>query len=613
MSSKKNKKTNNAPKTASKKKNKPGYPVVYLLPIVAMLCLVPLLLYQYSYDTGLTKYNWFQGPSETWDLFLHCKTVGTIAVAVIMILMIAVTLVSGDVKLRFSKMFIPVICYVVCCIISTFVSIDRHYSLKGIWEEFEPIWMLLAYMVIVYYAYLHCREDDAAEKTTYVAVAGFVFMAIFGVLQMIGQDPIASKTVQGMILTDHSLIGNLQFNFEKGRPYTSMYNPDYIGFYTVLSVPLIAAMVSHKFPIWVRLGCTALVVALIAILYASQSRAGILVLGGVAVIYFVFRWKTMLKHWYTIPIVVVILAASFIIVNNVNDNVLTTRMKSMFDISKQENALEDITTDKDVTIYYKGHELHITSKGTAMDAELNFQDENGQAVATKGDSKEGSIDDERFPFKYGLTESDYVTGFTITTPADGEGKPERIWYFTNQTKAGESEYFVRAAGSAKFQMKNRVESGPKFLEEHYSLANDRGYIWSRTINVIKKYFWFGSGPDTFTISFPNTDLVGMYNSNHDYQIMTKPHCMFMQIAAQTGVPSLIALLVLFIWYILQSIRIYWKNNYEEFLPKIGLAVMLSVIGFLVLAVTNDSTTVVTPMFYALLGMGMGINHRLKSA
>ena len=76
------------------------------------------------------------------------------------------------------------------------------------------------------------------------------------------------------------------------------------------------------------------------------------------------------------------------------------------------------------------------------------------------------------------------------------------------------------------------EKSLKFLEEHYHFANMRGYIWARTLPLLKNTF-SRLRSRYFTIAFPNDDFVGLYNSGHDQEIISRPHCMYLQIAVQT--------------------------------------------------------------------------------
>ena len=83
---------------------------------------------------------------------------------------------------------------------------------------------------------------------------------------------------------------------------------------------------------------------------------------------------------------------------------------------------------------------------------------------------------------------------------------------------------------------------------------------AKTWNLLKAHPLLGTGPDTFLIAFPNDDLVGLYNSGHSGEMISKPHCLYLQIAAQTGIPSLIAFLTFVLWYVVSSIRLLWNAS-----------------------------------------------------
>nr|MCR5625131.1 O-antigen ligase family protein [Lachnospiraceae bacterium] len=178
------------------------------------------------------------------------------------------------------------------------------------------------------------------------------------------------------------------------------------------------------------------------------------------------------------------------------------------------------------------------------------------------------------------------------------------------TAEDDTSYYYYSGGEVMFKLVPHKETVP-FLGTHYHFANMRGFIWARTIPLLKKYFFFGSGPDTFIIAFPNDDIVGLNNSGHINEIITKPHNMYLQIGTQTGVISLIALLVLYIWYIIDSLLIYWRNKYDNYMSIIGVGLMTAVIGYLISAITNDSCVAIAPIFYCVLGMGIGVNCYIK--
>ncbi|MFW5633038.1 MAG: hypothetical protein ACOCMZ_07905, partial [Acetivibrio ethanolgignens] len=67
-----------------KKSGKPSGGNYTLLPILFVMCIVPLIMRLYIYDSGLEQYPWFPERSEEIDIFLYYKGVALVAAAVVM-------------------------------------------------------------------------------------------------------------------------------------------------------------------------------------------------------------------------------------------------------------------------------------------------------------------------------------------------------------------------------------------------------------------------------------------------------------------------------------------------------------------------------------------------
>ena len=115
----------------------------------------------------------------------------------------------------------------------------------------------------------------------------------------------------------------------------------------------------------------------------------------------------------------------------------------------------------------------------------------------------------------------------------------------------------------------------------------------------------GSGPDTFPLIFPQNDYVTRANVGLDMlmPVISKVHSLYLQIALQTGMISLAVLLVFWIRYFLHGRKIMKRKGQsrEEIIWE--AAGLVSVAGFLLMGFTNDSVVAVSPVFWALLGMG----------
>ncbi len=584
-----------------------------------VLAVIPLMIRQYRFNTGLTRFDWYQGAGNTSDVFLHVKMVWSYAVFIMILCFMIYMVFSEEIKPVWDRILIPIFVYGGLSFLSALFSIDRHYSFSGIQQQFEPVWMLLGYVLLTYYSFFILYQESAVRRLMPCFIAGIAVMTIFGVLQGLKLDPLHIKFVQNLILTNKDVVGKMRFAFEEGRTFMSLYNPNYVGFYVVITVPILVALIMHTRKMWLRAFYAVLAAGLVFVLFASQSRAGILILVATFFVMLLCMRKVFFKNWKLTLGIVAVAAVGFAGVNVMNQNVLINRMRSMFSSSPKEYALEYIETGKDVTFGYRGNEVHFTMEREegAEAATFRVTDGDGNAVASRQRSGTNiyEITDERFPFTYAELNDESFRGFYVEHARTGTGNdgysPTKQWRFSNQYRRGDSTYYIKGAGASFFHIK-RYKQGNGFLEKNYFLANKRGYIWARTMPLLKKYPLLGTGPDTFVIAYPNDDLVGLYNSGHDVEVVTRPHCMYLQIAAQTGIPSLIAFLVFFGWYLIRSLKLYWKQSYDSYLSKIGLAVMVSVLGYLLLGLTNDSSVVISPVFFVLTGMGLGINRHLEN-
>lgn len=596
----------------------PKYPIAYLIPLIMVLALIPLIVYMYRYDPGLTDYDWYSGPVSTFDFFLHAKTTWLYITLIGIIFLMLFMIFSDEIAPVWDKLLIPLLVYCGLCLISVAASVNKHFSLTGIYAQFESVWILLGYGLLVYFAFYVLNSETAIRRLMPWFLAGITIMAVIGISQALNHDILKLPALQNLIFTDKSYIGKTRSNFEDNRVYLTLYNPNYVGCYVAMIIPVLIAILMHAKKLALRIFCCILCVALLVALFASQSRAGILALAVTFFLMLLCMRKVFLKNWIVTASIIAVAIVGFIGANILSHNVLLNRMATMFHSEKETYDLEGISCDKDVTFYYQGNALHITAEA-GEDGVLTFTltDQEGSPVAfTAGEGETPNrITDPRFPFTFKQFTVDSFKGFQVTTSRteviDGaEQTTAKDWFFSNQMFEGDKSYYYKGSGNSFFHIKKDYD-GVAFLDERYHLANGRGYIWSRTLPLLKKYFFLGSGPDTFIIAFPNDDVTGLYNSGHDGELITRPHCMYLQIAVQTGVPSLIAFLIFFGWYILRSLKLYWNADYSGYLPKLGLGVLAGVIGYLILGITNDSCVAVSPIFFVLTGMGLGINYRLR--
>lgn len=187
----------------------------------------------------------------------------------------------------------------------------------------------------------------------------------------------------------------------------------------------------------------------------------------------------------------------------------------------------------------------------------------------------------------------------------GKSRNSLIFNLVNQKKIQMIDY---NAGDAIIPQ-NAEHIG---FEGKEKLGSSRGYIWSRTLPLLKNCLVTGYGADTFTYAFPQNDVLAKYYSYSDfdqgfYATVDKPHNMYLQMFVSNGLIALIAFLGICVFYLVDCFRLYaLKKTYR---PEqiMGAAVMLGIVGYLAAGVFNDSTVSVAPVFWILLGTGAALN------
>ena len=148
-----------------------------------------------------------------------------------------------------------------------------------------------------------------------------------------------------------------------------------------------------------------------------------------------------------------------------------------------------------------------------------------------------------------------------------------------------------------------------------AFGSGRGYIWTRSLAMIKDNILIGDGANTYCVKFPHKDYAGKYNSevfrNNIDIVVDKPHNMYIGMFQGTGGISMASFLALIIVYIYTCIKALKGKEYSAWLEYASAGILLGIIGFLTAGIFNDSNVSVMPMFYGLLATGIAANKILE--
>ena len=578
---------------------------ICMLPIALWFAVIPLIVKEKYLANPLANVPWYSSESTLTDFFLYYKSL-FVTVTAILMLTLLIWQISRmrrkDVLIQTeTNIFIPIIVYLLLAVCSSLFSEYGYFCTRGMPDQFETIWNLIAYVVATFYCYYLIVWQKSEKPMFFFIFFGAALVGLICVLQYLSID------IYRLIYSGEGYT----FTFAEGTVYGPFYNINYVGYYSLLFIPLFV-LLCFCYKSWrVRLISGILAAALLVSMIGAESATAEIAL--VCVVAFAITFL-LLKHvktrkvlWIPVAMIVVGIIGACIIG--------IPRIQTYIQASDTEKTdLENIfTADDHVEIDYKGQKLFVQMFQSGDTVAFVLKDQNEADVISEFTMNDSyyyyTVTDERFD---GMT----LTPAILTNDPVAYGFIAQIgdknWCFTNQMEEDGTYYYYNDLGMLTKLTPETASPDFAPLVHVSSLANGRGYIWNKTIAILKDYIFLGSGADTFALVYPNGDFVDKYNNGYDNLIITKPHNLYLQIAVQTGVLSLICFLVFYVWYFIASVRLYFRQKLDDPLTISGFAIMLGTLGYMISGLANDSTITISPLYWALMGIGIGINHRIRS-
>lgn len=573
-----------------------------LLPLVLIIGIIPVIVYIHSGPNSYGDYPWCTAGNIT-DLFLYGKSIALIAVATVMLILFCYNCMKKcwifeDDNYVFYLLF----GYVFFAILSTIGSKYRTVAVHGASEQYESVFVLISYSMVCFFSYYAANalhEDKALTDRFYrwilpLSLIPVLFICVSQFLHMDFLKFILQKW-------------NFDFIFPAGTVYGAFYNPNFVGSYVVLLFPLLIALLIAANKWSLRLFTGILSVMILIALAGSKSASGFLVLGIALIIFAVMQIKDRTSGFIFggIILAVIIAAVGF---DFATGNYYSSKVWASIHPSATEKTLEKIeTTDTDIEITYRGKQLNISllyDENSSEPFQFGITDEQGESIAYEINS-EGRIQLTDDDFSGIIIYPAYMTNMddllTIVVVID-----DKNWIFTNQTDG--AYYYLN-----NYNHLDKIDNAPMAVfNNNPGFASGRGFLWGKTIPLLKDYIFVGSGPDTYGFVYPQSDYVDKFNNGYENTYVTRPHNMYLQTAVQTGVLSLICILVFYGIYFVQSFRIYRKAKKDDLFWYVGYGIFIGSVGYMLIGLFNDSTITVAPIYWCLIGIGYAINKKIKA-
>lgn len=602
----------NRRRTVKKKLISNNYTILSILPLILIVSIVPLIVRLKILESPTVVQTLNGWDALIGDFFSYYKTRIFLYLLILEGLVFSYKyFIKKDICLKKTITYYPMSIYAMFVVLSTIFATYRDVAITGYPERYEGVYILIGYILILF---LIINMVDNEKQIKYILVAlgaSAIMMSILGFTQIIGKDFFATNFGLNVIIPNKykELINGINYTFASRKTvYGTLYNTNYIGVYMSMIFALFTTLVILTKDVKLRVFYGFVSILSLINLFGSASRVGLISVVLYILLLMVLFRTTIIKNWKVSFIIILIILISAYGFNKYKDDFLKKRILSIKEsimAKTEESNLKDIRLNNNVaTISMDDYDINIIFSN----GEFAFLDKDYKLIDVNYNEENGKFTFKEEPYK--------LHNFQLVNYKDSIGLISRIR--TNKGRAvinlviNSEGYFRILTPSGE---SNRLGTAPSFgFKGKENFASSRGYIWSRSIPLLKNTILLGYGPDTFALFFPQDDYLSkLQNGMSVMTLVDKPHNLYLQIGINTGVISLLSILVLFLMYILSSLKIYIpKREYNNLTEIAGISVFLSICIYLFTGIFNDSVVSVAPVFWTLLGMGISINMKVKT-
>lgn len=579
-----------------------------LLPVIAVLGFIPLIVHMHQYDAGMESYDWFPSVSNTRvDLFMAWKSYAIMILAGIMLLILAAQAMKKKKAFQMESAFYLLFYYAIFVLMSGLFSQYKPQVFTGSYEIFQPVGVILGYLIICYYTYNCVDSEEKVKRVLLISAIGLGIILVIGISQFIGYD-LFQTTAGRFLISDAYHLDKLEtitFNMPKHTVYATLYNPDFLSFYFGLLTPVVmAAFAAVKKPQYRILLGSAFIGCVLSLIGAGA--AGGYLAFGIAVVAGIYILLSRNKKAFTAGIIVAAIAAVFGIILCVTTPVGASLERLFLGTQRSIDTrlIKSIETADGGVYFDLGNQtLYISYELNAENGqiEVNFTDAEGTQLPNEIVATDDGVAYELQDRTWGKCHVEPVVmedAIAIRVNLD-----DLDWYFSKQ--ADGTYYYYNPFG--KWEKISAVNKSTLFRDDAMS---GRGNIWNLTIPQLGKHIFIGSGANTFGFVYPQNDYVYKTYMGLSTVLVAKAHNWFLQEWIENGLIATLCLLGFYTWYFFRSLHIYRRCDLYTDVAKIGFGIFVGTIGYMVASVVSDSNVCTAPVFWVLMGLGMAVNRMI---
>lgn len=588
---------------------------LYLLPLALIAAVTPLIVHYKKIKLGEVVASYWIRDYNT-DFFSYYKMLFFVGALLLAILAFYIYH-KKEKTLKNTFYYIPLTIYLVMIIASTIFSEAKLTSLNGFPDRYEGMAVLIGYILVVIFTINLVKKKKHLKFLFTFLLISAVIIGVLGIYQFFGLDFFQSQLGKRLILSPtnfENIADGLDFRFDGNNIiYATFYNPNYAGSYFAMLFMLTFIIYFFAEGRQNKILFGAINLLIFANWLGSLSRAGILgvIFSGLIMIFLLK--DQILKRWRSLVIIFI----GFILVftamdlstgGSLRQEFFSLGVETELALKGEKAEIKDIAY-RDKRLIFETEENNLEIYFTEAD-QLKFTDGNKNNLSYYSGKED--LNGEEISYIYLADQAYDRFKFRLIKNKKEENMIFELYYNDNRLNmlvdSARNLWAIGMRGNL-YPIKE-VESWG--FEGKESLASGRGYIWSRSLPLLKETMITGYGPDSYAIYFPQDDVIGKFKTfRNTAKIVDKPHNMYLQLAVNTGLISLLAVISLFIVYFWRNIKFFWNSDYKNWYERAGVGVFSSFLAYVVAGFFNDSVISVAPVFWLLLGMGIMIEIELR--
>jgi|GEM_PF-3008442 len=640
-----------------------------LLPLALILGFVPLIFRVHTHTITMDEATLYPNPRFN-DLYSYVKGRMLIVLVLIALLIFIYQVAKKHIHLEKSLYTVFAGIYAAAILFSAVLS-PYDIAFNGLVDRFEGAWILLSYVAIFFMCIHYGRQHKAVDVLTHTFMGSSIFMGFVGFLQYVGYDPYTAGFLRYFSFPRQvwdTVAETVNTSFETGV-VASLYNPNFMGSYAAMATLLsLGYLLTNKGSKRMRIFYLVANLVSFSALVGSRSSAGLLGFAAGIIVLILLMPNAFTENRKRMAALVIAWAGMVVVMSMVYANMwngarliqqdyitlavyfvyfVAATVFYRFVFNKQEKNKRLLV----VSLLYVGivmvgaaaiyspvntatyQAYYGKTQSERFEERYNKRERLKDVVIGKEKIEIYEADGDYIAFEIkdkkvmALDQDGNNLGFDNTSPGHFQVEAEGYQdYELIVTKINgiEDQLFAHIpkfdvwvlidedglAYKGRDHRAAEIESPPKMgFTGRERMFTYRGYIWSRTLPLLKDHVILGAGPDCFVFEFPQYEHITRWNiKQYTYMLYDKPHNWYLQMGVNTGVLSLLAVLAMGILLMIQSIKTFML---EEKTGLVNATLVAMTFAYAAAGMFNDSVVQVAPIFWIIFGLSVGALNRLK--